>query len=59
MRERGRLAEKRMDALFALGYDERWRRVNLTHETMLGRFLSLLPAGGAPLFAPGQPLMRS
>lgn len=43
LREKGRLAEERMDALFAPDYDRHWGRVDPTHEAMLDRFLSLLP----------------
>ena len=49
--EKRRLAEMRMDTLFAPGYDEHWGRVDPTHERMLGEFLSLLPAHGMVLDA--------
>ncbi len=41
LREKRRLAEERMDTLFAPGYDERWGRVNTTHHDFLQRFLAL------------------
>ncbi len=49
--EKRRLAEERMDALFAPGYDEHWGRVDPTHRSMLGRFLALCPPGGSVLDA--------
>lgn len=51
LREKRRLAEERMDALFAPDYDRHWRRVDPTHEAMLDRFLSLLPEEGVVLDA--------
>lgn len=43
LREKGWLAEERMDALFAPDYDRHWGHVDPTHGAMLDRFLSLLP----------------
>ena len=51
LREKGWLAEVRMDALFAPDYDEHWGRVDPTHEAMLVRFLSLLLEEGVVLDA--------
>lgn len=40
-----------MDTLFAPDYDERWGRLDPTHRSMLGEFLSLCPPGGSILDA--------
>ncbi len=51
LREKRRLAEERMDTLFAPGYDERWGSINSTHRDFLQRFLALRSPGCAILDA--------
>ena len=44
LRERRRIAEERMDTLFAPVYDDHWGGyINPTHRRMVGRFLALCP----------------
>jgi SAM-dependent methyltransferase len=51
LKERRRLAEERMDLLFAPTYDARWGQVDPTHRAVLETFLGLCPRGGFVLDA--------
>lgn len=51
LKEKRRLAEQRMDTLFAPTYDEQWGHINETHRTMLSHFLKLCHAPGVILDA--------
>jgi ubiquinone/menaquinone biosynthesis C-methylase UbiE len=45
IREKRRLAEVRMDTLFAHNYDEGWGHINSSHREFMMQFLSLCPPG--------------
>jgi ubiquinone/menaquinone biosynthesis C-methylase UbiE len=52
LREKRRLAEERMDTLFAPIYDDRWGGyINPTHQIFLDRLLALCPPGATILDA--------
>jgi 2-polyprenyl-3-methyl-5-hydroxy-6-metoxy-1,4-benzoquinol methylase len=45
IQEKRRLAEMRMDTLFAHNYDEGWGQINPSHRAFMTQFLSLCPPG--------------